>query len=394
METWKELSVTVAYVALPRRPPLAPRCVGAPRSPRVAWVLGGVRVALPAPPRPCLLTPRDVGRCSLPVLAGPRCCRSPSFPGVHRVPTPLSAVVIAVRLRACTVLAYLSIPMAIVILLLAGATCGLLGGHKFYLQRPINIQVPMCRDAAGWLALFMSFSLLILPIPCASGPLLGPRLGQLGLHKKLLGFGVPKVGALSFASLVGCCCTLFWSEFSRMSIVQLSFSRLLDEICQKLGFRVPDCVATVGGEGWYVAYIDLPIARNGAIVEIARCWGAASPYFLLAKDDSACVAIHRMKSELDLHIKDINYDDCIMYKSMYDNVMVQSNNLLDQLNKLKREHSVLRDCYASSIAEKVRYIDENLKLARAVADQRTTIERLHATCTAMATDPSESSSGS
>nr|CAD1842689.1 unnamed protein product [Ananas comosus var. bracteatus] len=359
-----------------------------------------------------------MGRCSLPVRAGARCGRSPSFPGVHRVPTPLSAVVVAVRLRACAVLAYPSIPMAIVVLLLAGATCGLLGAHKLYMQRPINIRVPICRDAAGWLPLFMSFSLLILPIPCASGPLLDQGLDSWVCTKKLLGLGflrsvlcllLPWLAAAVPCSGLRLCAALFFSvprpltyylssrpflQFSRMSIVQLSFSRLLEEICQKLSFRVPDCVATVGGEGWYVAYIDLPIARNGAIVEIARCWGAASLDFLLAKDDSARVAIHRMKSELDLHIKDINYDDCIMYKSMYDNVMVQSNDLLDQLNKLKREHSVLRDCYASSIAEKVRYIDENLKLARAVADQRATIERLHATRTAMPTDPSESSSGS
>nr|CAD1837255.1 unnamed protein product [Ananas comosus var. bracteatus] len=129
----------------------------------------------------------------------------------------------------------------------------------------------------------------------------------------------------------------------RMSIVQLSFIKLLEEICQKLGFRVPNCVATAGAEGWFVAYIDLPIARNRAIVEIARCWGAASPHFLLAKDDSARVAIQRMKAELDLHIKDINYDDCIMYKSMYDNVTVQFNDLLGQFIKLKCEHSILRD---------------------------------------------------
>nr|CAD1837495.1 unnamed protein product [Ananas comosus var. bracteatus] len=149
-----------------------------------------------------------------------------------------------------------------------------------------------------------------------------------------------------------------------MSIVQLFFSKLLEEICQRLGFRVPDCVATVGAEGCFVAYIDLPIARNGAIVEIARCWGGASSDFLMAKDDSAHVAIQRMKAELDLHIKDINYDDCIMYKSMYDNVTAQLNDLLGQFNKLKREHSILRDCYASSVAEKLRYIDEHAKMHR------------------------------
>nr|CAD1818564.1 unnamed protein product [Ananas comosus var. bracteatus] len=84
------------------------------------------------------------------------------------------------------------------------------------------------------------------------------------------------------------------------------------------------------------------------------------------KDDSARVAIQRMKAELDLHIKDINYADCIMYKSMYDNVTVQFNDLRGQFNKLKREHSILRDCYASSGAEKVRYIDEHVKMHRTI----------------------------
>lgn len=55
-----------------------------------------------------------------------------------------------------------------------------------------------------------------------------------------------------------------------MSIVQLSFSKLLEEICQKMGVGTPNCVATIGAEGWFIAYIDLPIARSGAIVEIAR----------------------------------------------------------------------------------------------------------------------------
>nr|CAD1832700.1 unnamed protein product [Ananas comosus var. bracteatus] len=298
--------------------------------------------------------PRYAGRCLLAVRAGAPCARSPSFPGVHRAPAPLSAAAVAVRFRTSSVLAYPCLAMPIVVLLLAGAACGLLGPYKLYMQRPINIQVPICSCAASWLPLFMIFSLLILPTPSSSGSLLGPRLDLL----VLLWFEV-----VCFCDLLGGQVPLPTAELlssrpcfvSRMSIVQLSFSRLLEEICQRLGFRVPDCVAT---------------------------------------EDSARVAIQRMKSELDLHIKDINYDDCIMYKSMYDNVMIRSTNLLGQLGELKREHSVLRDCYASSIAEKVRYIDENLKLSRMAAEQRATIEHLHASRSPMATDPSESSSGS
>nr|CAD1827489.1 unnamed protein product [Ananas comosus var. bracteatus] len=113
-----------------------------------------------------------------------------------------------------------------------------------------------------------------------------------------------------------------------------------------------------------------------------------------AKDDSARVAIQRMKAELDLHIKDINYDDCVMYKSMYDNVTVQYSDLLGQFNKLKREHNILRDCYSSSVAEKVRYIDEHVKMRRTINEYHAAINHLRADQTAVATDLSESESAS
>nr|CAD1835628.1 unnamed protein product [Ananas comosus var. bracteatus] len=120
--------------------------------------------------------PWDAGRCLLAVRAGAPCGRSPSFLGVHRAPTLLSAAAIAVRFRPSSVLAYPCLAMPIVVLLLAGAACGLLGPHKLYMQRPINIQVPICRSAASWLPLFMIFSLLILPTPSSSGSLLGRGL--------------------------------------------------------------------------------------------------------------------------------------------------------------------------------------------------------------------------
>ncbi|XP_020080109.1 uncharacterized protein LOC109703806 [Ananas comosus] len=77
--------------------------------------------------------PRYAGRCLLAVRAGAPCARSPSFPGVHRAPAPLSAAAVAVRFRTSSVLAYPCLAMPIVVLLLAGAACGLLGPYKLYM---------------------------------------------------------------------------------------------------------------------------------------------------------------------------------------------------------------------------------------------------------------------
>lgn len=61
-----------------------------------------------------------------------------------------------------------------------------------------------------------------------------------------------------------------------------------------------------------------------------------------------------MRGKLDLQIKDANYNDYILYKNLYDNVTVQYTKLLGQFNNMKREHNLLKDCYASAVAEKVR----------------------------------------
>nr|CAD1836485.1 unnamed protein product [Ananas comosus var. bracteatus] len=147
-----------------------------------------------------------------------------------------------------------------------------------------------------------------------------------------------------------------------MSVIQLSYTRLLDEIAEKLGVETPKCVVTIAAE--------------------------------VAKEDAARVAIQRMKDELGLQIKDTNYDDFILYKSLYDNVTVQNSDLLAQFTNLKREHNLLKDCYATAVSEKVDAITEQVKMHREINDCHETINCLRADRAATATGPSEAGSAS
>lgn len=102
-----------------------------------------------------------------------------------------------------------------------------------------------------------------------------------------------------------------------MTTVQLSYLRLLHEICKQLQIETPLCVVTPAAEGTYDAYIDLPIPRDESIVEMVRCWGAQSSTSAAVEHDDARVAIKRMVQEYDLQVKDVNYDDNIFYKNLY-----------------------------------------------------------------------------
>lgn len=41
----------------------------------------------------------------------------------------------------------------------------------------------------------------------------------------------------------------------------------------------------------------------GPIVEVARCWGSASAIAAAAEQNAARITLHRLRDELDLHIK-------------------------------------------------------------------------------------------
>nr|CAD1831658.1 unnamed protein product [Ananas comosus var. bracteatus] len=188
------------------------------------------------------------------------------------------------------------------------------------------------------------------------------------------------------------------TEVVEMSVIQLFYSKLLEKFAEKLGVETPECVVTVVAEGWFLAYIDLPIARSGIVIKIVRNWGAPSPDFKVAKEDAAHVAIQRMKGKLDLQIKNTNYDDFILYKSLYDNVtrfwIFSNSDLLRQFKNPKREYNLLKDCYASAVVEKVESIAEQVKMRRTIDECHVTINYLHADRIATVADLSEAESAS
>lgn len=179
-----------------------------------------------------------------------------------------------------------------------------------------------------------------------------------------------------------------------MSMIQLSYSKLLGEITEKLGVAPPECIITVIAEGWYLGYVDAAIARSATVIENARCWGSPSADLILAKDDAARAAINRIKSELHLHIIDTNYDDFMLYKSLYDHVTAQHTDLLGKFENLQREYNLLKDCYASAVAERVQYIDEKVKMQCTIDECQLAIGQLRAEKPATTSGHSEAGSAS
>ncbi len=60
----------------------------------------------------------------------------------------------------------------------------------------------------------------------------------------------------------------------------------------------------VAEEGWFIAYIDLPIRHDGSIVDVIRCWGILCLQLQDAKEEAAHAAVLKMKGEFDLQIRE------------------------------------------------------------------------------------------
>nr|CAD1820629.1 unnamed protein product [Ananas comosus var. bracteatus] len=136
-----------------------------------------------------------------------------------------------------------------------------------------------------------------------------------------------------------------------MSTVQLSYLRLFREICEKLHMETSQCVVAPAAEGTYLAYIDLPIERNESIIEIVRCWGLQSSTSAEAEHDAARVATKRMVEELDLQVRDVNFDDSIFYKNLYNHLATKYAMLFAQYMNLVREYNFVKDCYVATLAQ-------------------------------------------
>lgn len=101
------------------------------------------------------------------------------------------------------------------------------------------------------------------------------------------------------------------------------------------------------------------------IFEVVHCRGSPYPTSDEAKHDAACVAIHRLKDDLELHIKDANYKDIVFYKNIYNHLTVEHTSLYTKYNKLKWEYRLLKNSY-NSMAQKDEYAAERVKTCAAI----------------------------
>ncbi len=180
-----------------------------------------------------------------------------------------------------------------------------------------------------------------------------------------------------------------------IAIVQLSYIKLLEEIAEKLSIENPQCEVTLIGEEWFLAYIELEIAHVGSVVEVVCCWDGPSPdIHQKAKEDAARFTIEKMKSKFDLQIKDVNYDDYILYKNMHNDVTIQYTDLLTRFNNLGQEYNGLKDCHASTLADNAKFVTKQLKMQHSIDEYRASVNHFRRGCSVSTTDPSEEDSAS
>ncbi len=179
-----------------------------------------------------------------------------------------------------------------------------------------------------------------------------------------------------------------------MTVVQLSYLKLLEEISRRLGIEIPQCKLSSVGEGWFVACIEFDVVRIGSIVESIRCWGGPSPDIQEVKEEAAISTIGRMKCEFGLKVKDVNYDDYMLYRNMYDHVTAQYATLLANYNNLEREYKVLKDRFDSTLSHNAKLVVEQARMRSTIDDNHATINRLRRGCSVSTAEPSEDSSRS
>nr|CAD1844336.1 unnamed protein product [Ananas comosus var. bracteatus] len=161
-----------------------------------------------------------------------------------------------------------------------------------------------------------------------------------------------------------------------MPTIHLSYARLLREVYEQLQLEVPQCVVSTDSDGQFVASIDLQIPRSETVVETVRCESAHFPTYAAAEQDTARRALKRLEDECDLQVKDINYEDSVIYKNMYDHQTTDYAVLFAQYNNLTREHNILKECYITTLAQKNEYINERIRLRQAIGECYAAVNRL------------------
>ncbi|XP_020113686.1 uncharacterized protein LOC109727892 isoform X1 [Ananas comosus] len=161
-----------------------------------------------------------------------------------------------------------------------------------------------------------------------------------------------------------------------MLTIHLSYTRLLHEVCEQLHLAVPHFVAASNSDGQFVSSMDLQIPRTETVTETVRCESTPFPTYAAAEQDVVRRALRRLKDECDLQVQDVNYEDSVVYKSLYDHQLTDYALLFSQFNNLTREYNILKECYLTTLAQKNEYINERVMLRQAIGECHDALNRL------------------
>lgn len=100
----------------------------------------------------------------------------------------------------------------------------------------------------------------------------------------------------------------------------------------------------------------------------------------------------RLKEECDLQFKNIIMMTPSYTKNLYDHQTTNYAILSTQYSNLSREHSFLKKCYVSTLAQKNEYVNERIKLRNAIRECYVVLNRITAELSTVETDPSEAMS--
>nr|CAD1825749.1 unnamed protein product [Ananas comosus var. bracteatus] len=176
---------------------------------------------------------------------------------------------------------------------------------------------------------------------------------------------------------------LYLSSIAReMTTINVSYIRLLSEVYEQLHLDVPQIVVDVDDEGKFVGRVDLQILRSETVIQTVHCTSSQFPTSVGAQQDVARLALNRIKDECDLQIKDANYDDSVLYKTLYDHkctdYTVVTTQLSTQLSNLSREYDFLKECFVSTVEQKNVYVNDQIQLRRAVGECYDIVNRITA----------------
>nr|CAD1834940.1 unnamed protein product [Ananas comosus var. bracteatus] len=119
--------------------------------------------------------------------------------------------------------------------------------------------------------------------------------------------------------------------------------------------------------------------RSEIVVQTVRCSSSQFPTSAGASRMLQRLALRRIRDECDLKLKDINYDDSLFYKNLYDHQTTNYAILSAQYGNLSWEYNLLKD----------EYVDDRIKLRNAIVE---CVNRLPAEQPAPAADPSDAMS--